>query len=213
MKNIKDELQNIIRGVEPIGQTSQLKKTQSFLRTNARTSFSAKKQQWIKSEETTALIAFAKQENVFYQSPILEGNYIGEGAEQRVYRIDGAHVIKTNMGIFYEYWLDYFNSLLIHNYFFPDTAYTFLGFKEINNELNAVVQQEFIEASGPKDLDIVKELLEYNNFHNKRNNDYFNNELGIILEDLHDENVIFKDGVPFFIDTVFYITQDFYTNI
>jgi hypothetical protein len=211
MKNIKNELQNIIRGVESTGQTSKLKKTQSFLRANAGTSFSAKKQQWIKSEETTALIAFAEQENIFYGSAIFEELFVGEGAEQKVYRIDGAHVIKTNAGVFYEYWFDYFNSLLIHNYFFPDTAYTFLGFKEIDEELNAVVLQEFIEASGPKDLSIVKGLLEYNIFHNKRNNDYFNSELGIILEDLHDENVIFKDGVPFFIDTVFYLTQDFYT--
>jgi hypothetical protein len=34
--------------------------------------------------------------------------------------------------------------------------------------------------------------------------------MGIILEDLHDENVLTYNGVLFFIDTVFYLTRQFY---
>nr|WP_307300564.1 hypothetical protein [Flavobacterium sp. SORGH_AS_0622] len=49
-----------------------------------------------------------------------------------------------------------------------------------------------------------------NGFINTRNNDYFNDELGIILEDLHDENVLTFDNNLFFIDTVFYLTD--FTN-
>jgi uncharacterized surface protein with fasciclin (FAS1) repeats len=52
--------------------------------------------------------------------------------------------------------------------------------------------------------------MEANGFLNIRNNDYKNSELGIIIEDLHDENVLTKNGVLYFIDTVFYITEDFY---
>ena len=33
---------------------------------------------------------------------------------------------------------------LIHNFFFPATAYTFLGFQIINDELHAVVKQAFV---------------------------------------------------------------------
>ncbi len=51
-----------------------------------------------------------------------------------------------------------------------------------------------------------------NGFLNSRNNDYFNPELGLILEDLHDENVLTNDGTLLFIDTVFYITEEFYTD-
>jgi hypothetical protein len=211
MKNIKDELQHIILGHEPTGQASQLKKTQRFLRSNAETSFAAKKQQRFKSEETTTLLAFAEQEDIIYTPAIREIDFISEGAEQKVYRLDGSHVIKTNAGVFYECWLDYFNSLLIHNYFFPATAYTFLGFKMISGELNAVVMQKFIVTSEQTDLPAVREFLEYNNFHNNRNNDYINTELGLIFEDLHDENVLSANGVLFFIDTVFYLTSNFYT--
>jgi hypothetical protein len=142
---------------------------------------------------------------------IRENDFISEGAEQKVYWLDGSHVIKTNASVFYECWSDYFNSLLIHNYFFPSTAYTFLGFKMIAGELNAVVKQEFIVTAEPTDLTAVKQFLEYNNFHNNRNNDYFNSELGLIFEDLHDENVLSANGILFFIDTVFYLTDGFYT--
>jgi hypothetical protein len=49
--------------------------------------------------------------------------------------------------------------------------------------------------------------LANNGFDNTRNNDYYNPELRLILEDLHDENVLTQDGVLYFIDTVFYINK------
>lgn len=210
MKNIKDELQNIILGDEQTGSDSQLKKAQNFLRRNEEASSSVEKQQRFKDEETTALIAFAKRGNLFYDNPIPINDFISEGAEQKVYRFDDTHVLKTNQSIFYESWLDYFNSLLIHNFFFPATAYTFLGFQIINNELHAVVKQEFILSNENTDLETVKEFLEYNGFRHKKNNDYFNPEIGLIFEDLHDENVLSYNGILYFIDTVFYLTQEFY---
>lgn len=140
MKNLKNELQYIINGNGQIGDTSQLKKTQNFLRGNAQTGFGTEKQKPIKSEEESRLIAFAEQENLFYADEISEDDFISAGAEQRVYRYDDFHVIKLNDSIFYECWLDYFNSLLIHNYFFHSTAYEFLGFKIIDSTMFAVVK-------------------------------------------------------------------------
>ena len=212
MKNVKDELQNIILGDEQTGSGSQLKKAQTFLRGYAQTSISIEKQQRFKNEETAALIAFCIEENLFYSPLITVKDFISEGAEQKVYRFDDAHVLKTNQRVFYESWLDYFNSLLIHNFFFPATAYTFLGFQIIDNELNAVVKQEFIIFNEATNLEIVKEFLNYNGFKHKRNNDYFNPEIGLIFEDLHDENVLSYNGVLYFIETVFYLTPVFYNK-
>lgn len=211
MKNIKDELQNIILGDEQIGSDSQLKKVQNFLKGYAETSISTKEQQCFKDEETAAFITFAKAENLFYIYPISTSDFISEGAEQKVYRFDDTHVLKTNQGAFYENWLDYFNSLLIHNFFFPATSYSFLGIQLVNGVLNAVVKQEFIISNESTDLKSVREFLEYNSFKHKRNNDYFNPEIGLIFEDLHDENVLSYNGVLYFIDTVFYLTSAFYT--
>lgn len=210
MKNIKDELQNIILGDEQARSGSAIGKTQTFLRRHAEASRSSKEQQHFKDEEAAALIVFAKTANLLYDHTILSANFISEGAEQKVYRLDDTYVIKTNPSIFYESWLDYFNSLLIHNYFFPSTSYTFLGFQLINDELNAVVKQEFVVSNESTNLEIVRGFLEYNGFDHKRNNDYSNPEIGLILEDLHDENVLSYNGVLYFIDTVFYLTSVFY---
>ena len=59
MKNIKDELQDIIFGDGPIGQADKLKKVQRFLRSNEEPGFVIEKQQCFKSKETAALLAFA----------------------------------------------------------------------------------------------------------------------------------------------------------
>ncbi|MBC7554647.1 MAG: hypothetical protein H7257_11780 [Taibaiella sp.] len=50
-------------------------------------------------------------------------------------------------------------------------------------------------------------MLEFNEFYNIRRNNYANTELGLILEDMHDENVIFNTETLFFIDSVFYFTS------
>jgi hypothetical protein len=101
--------------------------------------------------------------------------------------------------------VDYFVSLLLNNYFFPDTAYCLLGFFEIESVVYAVVEQQFIVSDEKTDLDHVEQFMKSNGFMKVRNNDYFNPELGIILEDLHDENVLTNNGILYFIDTVFYL--------
>ena len=85
-----------------------------------------------------------------------------------------------------------------------------LGFYNDEQTLYAVVEQPFVEITSTTDLNQVKTFLNNNGFSNTRNNDFYNPEIGIILEDLHDENVLTKDGLLYFIDTVFYLTDDFW---
>ena len=94
--------------------------------------------------------------------------------------------------------------------FFQDTAYRLLGFIRENNILYGVVQQAYVEISIKTDLEQVKAFLSQNGFINTRNNDYLNPDLGIILEDLHDENVLTRNDILYFIDTVFYTTDNFW---
>lgn len=72
------------------------------------------------------------------------------------------------------------------------------------------MKQNFIASTETVDLPLIKKFLEFNNFSNIRNNDYQNEELGLIFEDLHDENIISQNGILFFIDTIFYIAENFY---
>jgi len=65
-----------------------------------------------------------------------------------------------------------------------------------------------VVATEPTDLSAVRLFLENNGFMLQRNNDYTHPTLGIILEDLHDENVLTSQEVLFFIDTVFYLIRE-----
>ena len=67
-----------------------------------------------------------------------------------------------------------------------------------------MLRQPFIEGEQAKLTDI-KELFTFNGFENTKRQDYYNKEFGLVLEEMHDENVIARQGFLFFIDTVFYL--------
>ncbi len=205
---MKDELQNIISGKSQVKHGTTIQAAAHYIRNGKKTSNLVKGSNDFKKQEESYLIDFANQNSLWREINIED--FISNGAEQLVYLKDQKYVIKLNDAIYYTSWEDYFINLLLNNYFFPDTAYKLIGFYKNEKSFYAVVEQIFVLANNKVDLMNVKEFLENSGFINKKNNDYFHPELGIILEDLHDENVLSQDGVLKFIDTVFYITEQFY---
>jgi hypothetical protein len=182
--NLKHELQSIISGIGDHSAEDLIKAAAHYIRESQKTSGNSEKSEFSKKQEAKKLIEWIETENLWFHNHD-ENRFIASGAEQRVYlHSNEKFVYKFNDTIFYEFWLDYFYSLFIHNYFFPQTAYELIGFYQENQ----------------------------NGFELKKNNDYFNNKIGIILEDLHDENVLTNNGVLFFIDTVFYIKDSFFSE-
>lgn len=208
---LKNELRNIISGKNEVRGGIVIQAITNYLRGSSQASRVAKNEKHFKKKETTRLKTYVTNNNLWLIN-VDKSNYVSEGAEQKVYLKDNQHVIKLNDGIFYTSWEDYFNNLLLHNFYFADTAYELLGFTEENEILYAVVKQFFVNATVNTDLKTVQEFLIANGFINIRNDDYYNAELGVILEDLHDENVLTKNGVLYFIDTVFFITDNFYKD-
>ena len=204
IKSIKNELQNILSGKSGYSYDAVIQATTNHLRTSQGTSPMAKEKHENKSKETEKLLAFVVKNELFYDD-IDESQYISQGAEQKVYIKEDKYVIKLNDAIYYASWEDYFHNLLLHNYFFADTAYQLLGFHKTNKTLYAVVKQNYVKADTATDIANVNLFLGNNGFENTKNHDYYHPELGIILEDLHDENVLTKQGVLYFIDTVFYV--------
>jgi hypothetical protein len=198
-----DDIQHILSGKSQVKHHHLIQTTCSYLKGSQGASSMAKDQQQHKEEETKSLIQFAEDNHLWIDINI--DLYVSQGAEQKVYLKDGLTVLKLNDAIYYASWIDYFHNLLLNNLFFPDTAYQLLGFYKELSILYAVVEQPFVKANEKTDLNIVKSFLENNGFINKKNHDYYNEELGLILEDLHDENVLTQDGMLYFIDTVFYI--------
>ena len=212
---MKDELRNIISGKSEVRDGAAIQATAGYLKRSAPTGDVAKEEKHYKEKETTRLKEYITQNNLWL-SNINIADYVSEGEEQKVYLKDDKHVLKLNDAIYYNSWQDYLNNLLLHNFFFPDTAYELLGFMEEVKDgkviLYAVVKQPFVKATAQTDLQTVKDFLSNNGFLNSKNHDYYHPTLGIILEDLHDENVLTKDGMLLFIDTVFYIKEEFYKD-
>jgi hypothetical protein len=71
--------------------------------------------------------------------------------------------------------------------------------------LQAIIKQPFIISDRLVELSEIKAFLEFNGFQNIRRNDYAHKSYNLILEDMHDENVLVQQNTLFFIDTVFYV--------
>ncbi len=207
--SLKHELQSIISGDGSVRNGKVIQAITSHLRRKKKTVQGTPKAKFLKEQETQVLIEFIETKHFWYDD-LDESKYIGEGAEQKVYEFsDQRFILKLNDSIFYEFWEDYLNSLLLHNYFFPHLAYELLGFHN-SDKLYAIVKQPFVRSTESTDLKNVKEFLSANGFINRKANDYYHPGLGIILEDLHDENVLTEDGSLQFIDTVFFLMPSFY---
>ena len=212
MPNImKYELFNILSGKSEVRFGTIIQAIACYLNNGAQTSSAVEDEKSFKKQETKILEDYITEKNLWIRD-IDFSQYVSEGAEQKVYLKDSEHVLKLNDSIYYSSWKDYFYNLLLHNYFFPDTAYELIGFTKDNDILYAIVKQNYVSITSNTNLENVKTFLTLNGFDNVRNNDYYNSDLGIILEDLHDENVLTRNGILYFIDTVFYLTEKFWKN-
>jgi hypothetical protein len=207
--SVKHELQRIISGNGSVRNGKIIQTITDHLRRKKKTVSGTEKAKFLKEQETQVLVDFIENQNLWYKQ-IDESRYIGEGAEQKIFEFtDPKFVLKLNDSIFYAFWKDYLNSLLLHNYFFPHLAYELIGFYK-SDKLYAVVKQPFVKSTESTNLNNVKEFLTANGFLNKKNNDYYHPGLGIILEDLHEENVLTEEGSLQFIDTVFFLMPSFF---
>lgn len=208
--HLKNEIRNVLSGKSQVRFGATIQTIASYISNGAQTSAIIEREEQSKRQEAKKLEEYISENNLWVSIDFTQ--YVSEGAEQKVYLKDTESVLKLNDAIYYNSWKDYFFNLLLHNFFFPDTAYELIGFTKVNGVLYAVVQQPFVSITTTTDLEQVKEFMKQNGFQNNRNQDYINTELGIILEDLHDENVLTKNQVLYFIDTVFYLTESFWTD-
>jgi hypothetical protein len=209
--DVREKLQNIIRGELQEGSTDSCTAIRNLLCKSFGTSPTVKSEfasrTILKEKQVSFLKSHAENDNLWLESLPSGSQYLTEGGESKVYLAeDGRSVIKVNDAGYYATWTEYFNSLLLHNLLFSNTAYSLLGFTELDEKLFAVIRQPYVEGE-QADLKHIEEFLNFNGFRKIRRQDYYNNELGLALEDMHDENVIAKADVLFFIDTVFYIME------
>ena len=118
---MKHELQNIISGKSQVKFGSVIQAATNYIRNGKSTSYLAQESNNLKKQEEDLLVNFTNENSLWKEVDIK--NFISNGAEQLVYLKDQSRVIKLNNSIYYTSWEDYFNNLLLNNYFFSDTAY------------------------------------------------------------------------------------------
>ncbi|MEM6299383.1 MAG: hypothetical protein AAF740_11910, partial [Bacteroidota bacterium] len=165
---LKYELQSILSGTRQVSQGALIQTITRHLGRSAPTSPMAQDEQQNKHQEKEKLIAYATKHNLWVSSIDFEG-FISAGAEQRVFIKGDRYVYKLNDAIYYASWIDYFDSLLLNNFFFPDTAYNLLGFHLEEDILFAVVMQPYVKADTPTEISEVKKFMKNNGFENTRN--------------------------------------------
>lgn len=207
--HLKDEIYNVLSGKSEVSLGTTIQSITCYLNNGQKASPTIENEKHLKKQEAEKLENYISKNNLWIND-IDFSQYVSEGAEQKVYLRDSEHVLKLNDSIYYSSWKDYFYNLLLHNYFFPDTAYELIGFTKDKDILYAIVKQNYVSITSNTNLEDVKSFLTLNGFDNVRNNDYYNSDLGIILEDLHDENVLTRNDILYFIDTVFYLTEKFW---
>ena len=161
--HLKDELYDILSGKSQVGFGTIIQAIASYLSNGTETSSGIEKTKQFKEQEKKRLEHYISEKNLWIKNVDLT-QYVSEGAEQKVYLKDSEHVLKINDAIYYSSWQDYFYNLLLHNFFFPDTAYDLLGFTKDNEVLYAVVQQSYVSITDNTDLNEVKLFLTLNGF-------------------------------------------------
>ena len=205
----RSKIKNITAGIVIEGSQDNCTTIRNLLCESFPTSTTVKKdfesKAVIKEKQARLLEVYCNENKLWVSLLPDEDRYLTRGGEALVYLdVDNKNVIKLNDGIYYATWLEFFNSILLHNFIFPNTAYLFQGFTRKHDTLFAVLKQPFITSDSQADLDDIKKLLVFNGFERTKRNDYIHKELGLILEDMHDENVLVNSETLFFVDTVFY---------
>ena len=159
--------------------------------------------------EENALKAWSQNKGLWISEHDFKQQYatrqIGAGAEQKVYlNLNGYEVIKANTGNYHGNWLEFFNRLLCHAIIFPAPKYSTIGYTTIDQTFAVLIQQQFALLTEGASRSVVECYLNKHGFTRIKNDDYYNAALGIILEDLHDENVFLLEQQILFIDPVIY---------
>ena len=163
LNDFKNEIYNVISGKSKVRFGTLIQTITSYLDDGKTPGGTIEESKCFKEQETKKLEQFVSL-NSLWKDDIDLSQYVSEGAEQKVYLKDSDYVLKLNDAIYYDSWKSYFYSLLLHNFFFSDTAYEIVGFTKLNDILFCVVQQPFVSITKTTDLRDVRDFMNANGF-------------------------------------------------
>lgn len=139
------------------------------------------------------------------------GNYEDRGSENEVYLSSKENVVYKLNDFRYsdDNLFPFFERIKAHNEYFPDCAYTMIGFAEnMSNKICAVLQQPFIIAAREAlEEEISEELLRLG-FKPQMDGEYYSNGIHDIFDATPNNVLVGIDGNLYFIDTIIYKSDE-----
>lgn len=163
-----------------------------------------------KRVQITRLPEWAK-ENGHWINNILLGDYADRGSENEVYLSESDDVVyKLNEFRYSDDNLTpFFERIKAPNLYFPDCAYTLIGFaNNKNGKACAVIRQPYILSSREATEEEIKIELEKLGFNSQMEGEYYTNGIHDIFDASPNNVLIGIDGNLYFIDTIIYKSNE-----
>ena len=161
--------------------------------------------------EMEALLAWSETNGLLWDAAEFTRRWLSygeiEGGEHQVYQAEGLFYKRNNMA-YHSSYLEYFHRVVLHNYLFAETALRFEGFVWYDNLLQPVISQKALLGRRGATRDEVEYEMKLRGFTRHVADNYHNPAVGILVEDLHDENVLVDtDGDLLIFDPVIYLVK------
>lgn len=174
----------------------------------------------LRRKEQVALLAWAHKDGHLLDAKAFTASWKSGGkrgeTENEVYFDENAQGWwKRNDLSYHDTYLSFFQRVALHNRMFPEAPVELRGFvvdfnrasPEREAMLKPVLFQPHVEASrGATEAEVLKHMTDLG-YKRVGTHDYYNPQYEVRVEDLHDENVFFKDGELFVIDPVIYLDE------
>jgi hypothetical protein len=161
--------------------------------------------------EEVELTNWALQRNILFSNEAFAKRWIEQGklggAENDIYYGKGRWV-KRNSLRFHSSYLEFFYRLSLQNYFFPSCPVELFGFVRSEGKLLPLFRQPDIVASrGATAKEVAIAMSEIGFKRQGDSDDYYNEELDISIEDLHDQNALINESGMEIIDPVTFLAE------
>jgi len=162
----------------------------------------------VRPYENKALDEWAKQEGKLFDREEIVSKWIAQGErgglENRVfYDSNRDRWIKINTLAYHTNQLEFLHRMAIHNYLFPEVVLRLEAYMWDDSALLPIISQPHVTHHGGlvSEEESGAELEKMGGSWNSQENGYVFNDLGIVITDTHDENVLRRqDGGLSFID-------------
>lgn len=164
-----------------------------------------------KRVQIARLTDFAKNNKCWIDSPESLGDFADRGSENEVYLSkDNDVVYKLNDFRYSDDNLTpFFDRIKAHNTYFPDCAYTLIGFaKNRDGKTCAVLSQPYIISGREATEDEIMEELIRLGFIPQMDGEYYTNGIHDIFDASPNNVLVGIDGNLYFIDTIIYRSDD-----